>query len=106
MDTRETRAAVAKGATYCDQEYPGWAFNINTVDFDMMSPWHCIGGQLSKSGYIGFTRKGAGCSSDWAEGNLVAYRWSLEHGFTTETQCFSTLTNMWLEEINQRKADN
>lgn len=115
----DMKLAVKKGAYWLDENYPGWAQNIDTEKLEMAHCEKCVIGQAVMS-------KSYWAVIDEAEGSYrtqYAMQWAVENGFDanqddvpvndwyTDDGCclselalsrYSGLETLWTDEVKKR----
>ena len=95
---RTLQARVQRGALSLDGEFGfGWADKIDLSTLDLISPCHCILGQLF----------GDFWESDNVTGTAIGpHAKAIKLGFTStqHEQAFLTLERLWIHQINKRKG--
>lgn len=102
MISRLARERAKRGATFLDQEKPGWVHLIDLTKLDMGSSYYCVLGQLGPPIYsINLTQTPYGVMT---EELMLTYRQQASHGFCADSfhPSFDELNDAWKEEIAKR----
>lgn len=111
--SEDAKLAVKRGIYWLDENYPGWAQQINLEMLDMSECTDCVIGQAigSYSHTINLAAVGNGDYN-----HSAATQWSVEHGFETpntlvysnpeyavaQGYSYRELDTLWSEEVQKR----